>query len=674
MIKRGLVCFGFILMFLGLASARITINEPNSIYNLGDRLYVNLTVAPNIVSGNFEINILCKNSSINIYRVPAEPSFVIGVEQKISTFITLSKELMKNNLGDCYISVLLGAEQAVSRVMQITDKVNVKVSLNKRNYNPGERVSFLLNATKANSQQLEGFLEVSDAQSFSRAVQKGIVNDSFVLEEKAEAGNYMLTFSVYDRGINNSILNNGVANFSFVIDSVSTSLLTSISDNDANPGENFSFSIDLFDQTGKIMNNKISVKLVSPLNKEISFNVNSGDINNFNFETNATAGKWRIDSFVDNISDTKEFNMKESAKIDFDFVDSVLLVKNIGNVVYNSSFEVMIGNEARNVSVDLGIGEEKKFYLKAPDGEYSVKVGDKEKTLLLTGNAIAVRDSDSGSYIIVYFIVGLIAAFILIVGLRVSKKKVYAEEPISGPRIMPKFQQKNEQKTMQSKAFGEVKQKSLSISIPTEQKKDSFLDVRKSSVSEAERSAVLKGHKTNSVVICMKFFNNFGGNAKHEIERALMIAREKRAVVEWTGNEILIIFSPLITKMLDNEHIAARAGFDMFNYLNNYNSRFSDKVEFGIGMSSGDLIAVVEGGKLKYTSIGNTILLAKKIADIAKGRILVSDVMRNKIARDIRGEKVSEIGSSAVWSITSLQDREANKAKLDDLLKRIGQH
>ena len=41
--------------------------------------------------------------------------------------------------------------------------------------------------------------------------------------------------------------------------------------------------------------------------------------------------------------------------------------------------------------------------------------------------------------------------------------------------------------------------------------------------------------------------------------------------------------------------------------MKEHNKKFSDKIDFGIGINSGEIINKMEDGKLKFTALGNFI-------------------------------------------------------------------
>jgi len=104
--------------------------------------------------------------------------------------------------------------------------------------------------------------------------------------------------------------------------------------------------------------------------------------------------------------------------------------------------------------------------------------------------------------------------------------------------------------------------------------------------------------------------------------------------------------------------------------LTGYNKKFRDKIEFGIGVHAGDLIASKGRGKLKYTGIGNTISFAKRMSDIDGGKVVVSEVVRKKLVRDLKVGRGKEIGEKATWIVGTMRDRGEDSARLSELLKR----
>jgi uncharacterized protein with ACT and thioredoxin-like domain len=68
------------------------------------------------------------------------------------------------------------------------------------------------------------------------------------------------------------------------------------------------------------------------------------------------------------------FDILEKNEVSVMIINKTLVVSNKGNIPYNKSIVVKIGNETRIIEAILGIDDLQKFVLTAPDGEYDIEV------------------------------------------------------------------------------------------------------------------------------------------------------------------------------------------------------------------------------------------------------------------------------------------------------------
>ncbi len=668
--KKNLVILTLTLIFvMGFAGARIEISKPNDIYNLGDIIYLSVVLNPGSISGAFYITLNCENNSLDVYRIiPALGHFAAGEEQTINHQIILTPEYIGDMDGSCQITASLGGEKIATQNFIITDDVSVNAKLDKISYNPGEAMTLEIEAVRADGHMLNGFLEVSGAIAFSKNIENGIASETFSMPDTIEAGEYFLNLFVYDAA-DGQVLNQVNSSLAFNINAVPSFIDTSLENVEVEPGQSFNFNADLYDRSGKTMEGIISVIIFMPEDNEKQISVNSGESASIEIETNATPGIWRLFLSFRDISDEKEFEVLAVPKAEFEFLGSILVVKNIGNTIYNRTITIQIGDEKRDLELNIKVGEERRFNLNAPDGEYNVQAGDGvdsiEKNLILTGSEISI-DRIKGLSILTKFpivwvfviaILGAIAVFL------------YAKFKHNTFKI------KDKMKKISSKLSRRVKEENYENALDNDEDKG-IIDITKSEVSEAESCLVLKGEKHNSAVLVLKVenLNDLNENAKRQLAELLGMARAKKGMVELTGKYMTIIFSPLITKTYKNEITAAKVGQEILKKLEDYNKKSGEKIKFGIGINSGDLISSVKDGKLQYTSVSGAVLLAKKIADSGegKGKLLVSQDLRKKIMRDLKVDKSGKIGNSEIYSVVKITDREANQEKLKDILKRMG--
>jgi len=206
-------------------------------------------------------------------------------------------------------------------------------------------------------------------------------------------------------------------------------------------------------------------------------------------------------------------------------------------------------------------------------------------------------------------------------------------------------------------------------------KDKSMVDLtEKKGVGTAESSLVLKGEKHMSAIVALSIKNNgeLSDVAKEALHKAVDLAQKSKGLVDWKGDYVFIVFSPIVTRTYKNEVLAARVGMEILDSLNAYNKKFKDKIEFSIGAHAGDLVASKAGGKLKYTGIGNTISLAKRISDSGDGNLVVSDVVRKKMLRDLKVTKGEDVGGNPTYVVSGMKDKSGDQEKLKELLKRSG--
>jgi len=694
----------FVLMSVLMSSftlAEISISEPLDVYNLGDRLYVTTDGLVGAETGNLNINLACGNRTTNLVKIPArafssEDSQSWGIPYKILNNEDLEIENLSEIMGQCQILATLGASVASTKTFTITDNIFVTATLDKASYDPGEAVTVDIEAVKANGNLLNGFVEGSNASDFSKAIEEGFVTEIFSMPETAEAGTYVLNLVAYDVG-RSGALNKGSTVINFDINQIASSIIMSLSDVVAVPGENFTIGTEVFDQSGKEMDGTVAIEIVSPKGEVIESSVPNNDFASIDFALNATPGVWNVIASFNELSEIREFEVAEIQKVEFDFEDSVLSVMNIGNVLYNKSITIEIGEEVLSLDLKIGVGEVRKFSVDAPNGEYEIVIRDGDssitRSVLLTGNAIKVSDLKEvgvfkGYSIVWIFLIIVLGGIGTVLFMRYRKTKIVGPKMLGVKKRVSGFGKVVGEVTGKIKGKVPLKIKShvndslnFTKKSPEVQGLDhnnyshedkTMIDLTKRDAMTAESTLVMKGEKYVSAVVSLsiKNYDKLSDVAKDALRGAVAGAQKKKGLVDWRGDYVFVVFSPIVTKTYKNEALAAKVGMEILDSLNAYNKKFKDKVEFNLGVHVGELIASKGKGKLKYTSIGNTISLAKRISDSDSGKLIVSDEIRRKLLRDLKVSKSKEIGENQTYVVSKIKNRAADAAKLKDLLKR----
>lgn len=705
--KLGYLCLLVVVLISSFVVGDIVISEPLDVYNLGDRLYVDTSGLVGAENGNLNINLVCGNKTTSLLKISArafstEEAQSYSIPYKFLTTEDLEIEDLNHIIGDCQIIASLGAAITATKTFSISNNVIVTATLNKSSYDPGEAITVFIDAVKLNGVLMNGFIEGANATSFSKVAEDGFAREIFSMPETIEAGTYRLDIRAYDVG-RRGTLNQGSTVIFFDINQVATSIVMSLADTAITPGEEFTIGAEVYDQSGIRIPGIVAIEIVSPKGDIAEYTVPNDDLTSIDFETNSTPGVWTIIASFNDLSEAREFDVLEVQKIEFDFEDSVLTIRNTGNTLYNKSIDIQIGEETMYLDLNIKTGETRKFSINAPDGEYDVIIDDGEneinRQVLLTGNAVGVSDFRDVGFFRGYSILWIFLIVVLS-GIGIVFFRRYKRTKTVGPNgdihglagdkkgIIRKVVGKigKIKKRVSGKVPAGIKSHvndsmNFTNKSPIVQGLDhdnyshedkTMVDLTKKRVMSAESALVLKGEKHMSAVLALSFKNYADLNdvTKDTLHNAFAGAQKRKGLVDWRGDYVFVLFTPTITKTYRNEVLAVKEGLELLGILNEHNRKFRDKIEFNIGVHVGELVTSKEGGKLRYTSIGNTISLVKRISDSNSGKVIISEAIRKKLLRELKVVKAKEIGENRTYEVTEIKDRAADAAKLKELLKR----
>ncbi|MEK6882045.1 MAG: hypothetical protein AABY22_20675, partial [Nanoarchaeota archaeon] len=330
---------------------------------------------------------------------------------------------------------------------------------------------------------------------------------------------------------------------------------------------------------------------------------------------------------------------------------------------YVGIVQLQIGTQTILQEVSLKLGEKRIYGISAPNGNYDIILKENENlfslgNIPLTGDAISMQDLGNSikniwtGYPLMWFFIGLVAIGLLILWLRkYSKKKKF-------------FSPSNKD----AKTLNEIKSKGGFEIVKPNDVSDKILGSEEA--RRAEQVLTLHGNKQSASIVAIKIKSNLTGIAKQNFEKALEYAYRKKAVSYSSGDYVLLIFSPLITKTTNNNETAVKAAIEFDNWLSDHNKRFrNDNIRYGIGVNTGEIVNKMEGKILQFASIDKTIINAKKIADNANNELLLSRAIHEKTMNNIRADKVTS-GAMYLFKIKRVVDTEKSKKFIDEFMRR----
>ncbi len=655
--KKGTIILILIVFMCSFISADIIFNEqPKAVYNLGNTVYVPVTVkTTGYVSGVFQMDLICNSNQINFYKNGV--NLAAGEEKTMESSLVLIKEMIGTNTGTCRIKAILGDQYALSNDFKISNLLNIEGSLAKTEVNPGESISVSGKVTREDGEDANGFVEIrifTDANQ--NITQLGTVTGklfsmNFSLPSKLKAGRYLVNLKAYEKDSTGAITNNGLVIYNFSVRQIPTNLELVMENKEIMPGTSLRVKAILHDQTGESINSTVFITIKDSNDKILDQEeVQANTFIDYPIKSNQAPAQWKVFSISSQLSAEDTFQIKTKEEINVEIVNKTILVKNTGNVNYNKTLLVKIGDAPLNIQLSLKVGESRKYVLSAPDGQYNVEVvssDGKDKfgdTMSLTGKAVDIKEASGMSYGVAFWslliLILLAVAFIIF-------RKVY-KKPFFGHI------------TSKKDNFKKVEIKNNSLA---------------GTVNKAELSLSIKGEKQDASVICIKIKNlkelrTGRGSPAESIRKIIEAAEENKAVTYENLDYLFFILAPAKTRTFKNERIALDISEKIENILKEHNRMFNQKMDFGISLNQGTIVGKVEDGVFRFMSMGTLVTASRKIASLAKGEVLLSENINDLLRLNTRTEKHVREGTSVFIVKEIKRENEEAKKFIDRFMNR----
>jgi hypothetical protein len=223
------------------------------------------------------------------------------------------------------------------------------------------------------------------------------------------------------------------------------------------PGDEVHFKVSIYDDSNNLLIGKADYQIQNYYTDVIEEgNVNSGEDNVFQIPTDAVKGPWRITAKYMDLEINRLFNVGELEKAEIKLEGDQLVIKNIGNVLYDKKILIYIGEQDQTINVFLEVGQVKTIRLTAPEGVYDIKVigdvisetGEQDDLIYsgvsLTGKAVGLETTVQGGFWRRYPLVGVF--LVIIVGLVIVVTVARLRRRFSGVNVNVKVSNRNIQK------------------------------------------------------------------------------------------------------------------------------------------------------------------------------------------------------------------------------------
>jgi len=664
---RKIIVILLVLLFLPLISSEIIINQqPQGVYNLGDVITITTTIkSPKSVAEFFQMDLICDGAQSNFYKNGL--SLAPGEEKKIEASLVLTKSVIGEIKGNCTIKAFLGDDFSLTNNFKISDSITIKTTFEKIEFSPGETITVSGQATKENGKAVNGFIELSVIENNSSKIsQAGTINNgafsvSLPLPHDIKAGSYLVRLNAYERDIDSQTTNNGFTNNNILVKQVPTNLEIVFDSQEVEPGTNLKVKAILRDQTGEKMQSLSFISIKNENNKILDqVEIETDQFHEFPISYYELPSTWKVVAASSKLTGEANFTIIEKEAIKVEIMDKTVTITNMGNILYNKTALVKIGNQSVNIDVYLEVGKSQKYTLTAPDGSYNIEVttGEEKATaenVILTGKAIDVKKSPGNvGSLIQYPLAWIFIALIFGVGIfifisRSSKKSFFGY-------ITSKIPRKHHHHEIHSEA-------------PLI--KGSLISSR----NKAEISLSIKGDKQDVSIVALNIKNLHGiqtkeGGSMETLQKIVDMAESKKSATYEDSNSIIFILSPSITRTFKNEKVALEIAQEAKEILSHHNKMFKQRIEFGISLNYGSIIGKHEHHSFKFSSIDTTISTAKKISSLANEEILLGEKINDRLRSEVKSVKHHKSGIN-VYAIKEIKNSEENSKFIKSFTERF---
>lgn len=690
--RKLIFLFLIAAIFLSMpANAEIFISQPDEVYNLNDVLSVNVSLKESSsISGLLQASLVCPTKTVVFY---ADGSVKLAANE-VQAF--LASWRIDGVSGTCHIWAEFESETAESEEFLVTNRVDVSLELNKQYLQPDEILIIKGHAAKANSLPAEGFAEISASDIVKTQyvnVEQGSFNAQIKLPSNTPAKEYTLQAIIFEKDENGGVTNKGAAEIKFNVISVPSELDLSINDEKFLPGKTVTLKTSLYDQAMQLIKENITVRIKdSKGGNVIDSLVGSGENFEYKLEQNAIPGEWQIEASILDFKAKRAIYVEVYGAVDISLEGGKIIVRNIGNVPYIKPLEVRFidsnGIEQTKIQdIKIDVGKDVSLKLSAPDGIYGIEVADRKFTSVpLTGSVTASIKTEKNPGMMAQYPAISIPLFLLFLVLliiflqRVTRGTIRVKsspiQVIEKPIIKGKPEPQKPMISAKTRDMKQARGTSEEVIIVPQLTRP---------IKTAEPALVLQGQKQKASVLYFKTKNipELQGkisalaleSLRNFAERTVINSVESYngAVHKLSETEILAIFAP-VQRNFRHEIAAVKAAARIGAELKEHNRKFKARLDYGIGINSGELILSFKR-VLQYTSIGKTIVIARKLAEKSSQEVIISKDIYSRVMSDVktRGAGSIMVGDEEIecYIAEGISGREAYSSYINDVLRRI---
>ncbi|MEK6906187.1 MAG: hypothetical protein AABW81_01045, partial [Nanoarchaeota archaeon] len=397
--KRVITLIVLAVFLCSIISAEIIVGkQPDKIYNLGDSLSLPITVKSlTNTYGVLNIYLICEGIENNFYKNGI--SLIPGEEKNLEAFLVFDEDVIGKLRGECKIKAILGKDYTLTDSFKISEIINLKITSQEAEFNPGESIIVKGTAIKENMVGANGFVNMimtlnggSSKISQIGTISNGVLTVTINLPKDTKAGMYTINLDAYEKDLQERVTNKGTASYNVKIKQVPTNIEIISESKELEPGTNLRVKALLHDQTGEIIDSTVMISLKRDTTIFKQQEIQTGEILEFNIPYNEPPLEWKIFAISNQITSEISLPIKEKRDVKIELINQTLIVTNMGNVQYNETLFVKIGENTTNLDVSVKVGKNEEYILIPPNGTgiYDINIINEESKEIITKKGVSM--------------------------------------------------------------------------------------------------------------------------------------------------------------------------------------------------------------------------------------------------------------------------------------------
>ena len=344
------------------------------VFKLGDEL--------KIIGEVYKLNGDAINGIATIHLKQNNQDYLINTIQVVSGSFTYSLQTKENPAGIYNIEIDVtdnfgNSNTFLAGTINIINNITVFAEANKLHILPREKVKIFGEASILEKPIDKGKVRITlNGQEFILDLVKSSFTKTIEIPEYITTGKHDVNIFIEDE-----FGNTGSFDLSVLIDPKQSGLEILKDKESYSPGDIVRITPVLKDQAGGIIEEELTIKVITPNNKEVLVDkIISNNVFEFSLLSTALPGIWIIETSSKDITQRLNIPVNEKSQLSYEIINQILLITNTGNIKFEGPIKINLKDFEKTsaiikeISIDVNESIKIPLYKEVETGVYDLDI------------------------------------------------------------------------------------------------------------------------------------------------------------------------------------------------------------------------------------------------------------------------------------------------------------